>query len=70
MFPLSFRLVLRFASHYTITFALIVQSYLSIFLVPNMLQSKLEISIVLLLSAATFFQVTALPLPAPYPTGK
>jgi hypothetical protein len=64
MFPLSFRLVL--ASHYTITFALIVQSYLSIFLVPNMLQSKLEISIVLLLSAATFFQVTALPLPAPY----
>jgi hypothetical protein len=43
---------------------LIVQSYSSIFL-SNMLQSKF--SIVLLLSAATFFQATALPLPTPYP---
>jgi hypothetical protein len=65
MFPLSFRLVL--ASHYTITFALIVQSYSSIFLVSNMFQSKISIVTVLLLSAATFVQVTALPLPPPYP---
>jgi hypothetical protein len=65
MFPISFRLVL--ASHYTITFTLIVQSYSSIFLLSraNMLQSK--ISILLLLSAANFFQITALPFPAPYP---
>jgi hypothetical protein len=52
MFLLSFRLAL--ASHFTITFALIVQSYPSIFLsTGNMLQS--HISIVLLLSVASFF---------------
>jgi hypothetical protein len=32
-----------------------------------MLHSKISIQFVLLLSAATFFQVTALPLPTPYP---
>jgi hypothetical protein len=61
VFPLSFRLVL--ASYYTVTFALIVQITRPFFL-SNMLQFK--ISIVLLVSAATFLQVTALPLPTPY----
>jgi hypothetical protein len=42
MFPLSFRLVL--ASHYTITFALIVQSYSSIFLVPTCFNQKFPLS--------------------------
>jgi hypothetical protein len=56
MFPLSFRLVLASHSTLTITFALIVQNLLVQFL-SNMLQSK--ISIALLLSAATFFQVTS-----------
>jgi hypothetical protein len=67
MFPLSLRLVLT--SHYTITFASIVQSYSSILLVSraNIMVLQYKISIVLLLSAANFFQVTSLPLPAPHP---
>jgi hypothetical protein len=67
MFPLSLRLVLT--SHYTITFASIVQSYSSILLVSraNIMVLQSKITIVFLLSAANFFQVTSLPLPAPYP---